>query len=109
MISNIQAQSFDNGEANFDFNPNPRAFVVVEDEINSPTRKHRLGSIINASLLGKVGIVSGGPVTYTSLCRIRNFLGWVGKRKGMYVGTNVIVIEKRKSISVLAAWGRSET
>jgi hypothetical protein len=37
-------------------NRNPRCFLAIEIE-NTGTRKSRLGSIINASAIGKIGIV----------------------------------------------------
>lgn len=57
--------------------------------------------IVNASLLGKFGIVSGGDETYNSLCRIKSFLEYVGNRKGLFIGRNVVVVEKKKLITVL--------
>jgi len=46
----------ENFNHNFEFNENPRCFVAIEVE-NKTTRKHRLGSIVNASAMGKVAIM----------------------------------------------------
>lgn len=51
-------------------NSNPRCFVAIELE-RSTGPKHRMGSIINAGAVGKIGIVIGlGDSAYRSLKRI---------------------------------------
>ena len=42
---------------NFEFNTNPRCFIAIECEDQNISPKYLIGSIINASALGKVGIV----------------------------------------------------
>ena len=104
LITKIVEAGFPSNHVDFGLNPNPRVFIAVEDEINSPNRKHRLGSIVNASLLGKVGIASGGPKTYNSLCRIKSYLDYVKERKGLRMAQNVVVIDKTRLISVLGSF-----
>jgi hypothetical protein len=101
ILPAVYAISYGKRQPDIDFNPNPRVYLAVEDEVSSPSRKHRLGSIVNASLLGMIGIVSGGETTYDSLCRIQSYLGWVASRKGISIGGNVVVVEKAKLIEVL--------
>jgi len=58
----------------FEPNDNPRCFLAIEVEDRNST-KHRMGSILNACALGKVGIVIGAnESTYRSLMRIREYL-----------------------------------
>lgn len=101
LMEKITAIRYGPNEPDFSFNPNPRVFIAVEDEISSPTRKHRLGSIVNASLLGKIGIVSGGDNTYDSLCRIKSYFDYVASRKGLFVGKNVLITKKDELVSLL--------
>jgi hypothetical protein len=63
-------------------NFNPRCLIAVEIE-NTGTRKHRLGSILNSGVLGKVGIVVGwNNEVMGSLVKLRkyiDYLYWRGK------------------------------
>ena len=105
LFQRLRAESLLGEASDFSYNQNPRLFVAVEDEISSPTEKHRLGSVINASLLGKVGIVTGveGEM-YNSLSRIRRFLTeWAGMKKGLCLAPNVLVIEKERLIAALTS------
>lgn len=60
FIDDLQRRSLGTGynTALLDLNKNPRCFIAVEVE-NTTARdvKHLLGSIINCSLMGKIGIV----------------------------------------------------
>lgn len=101
LLRGIAAIRYETSDLNFDFNQNPRVFLAIEDEISSPSEKHRLGSVVNASVLGKVGIVCGSPQTYASLCRIMTFLKFVRQHKDMHLGDNVIVVEKERLVALL--------
>ncbi len=75
-------------------NSNPRCFVAIELE-RSTGPKHRMGSIINAGAVGKIGIVIGlGDSAFRSLKRIREFLIRLkGIGKIEYSPDNVIIVE----------------
>jgi len=84
-------------------NANPRCLVAVEIE-NTRTTKHRLGSLLNAAVLGKVGIVIGWDAkalrSLKRICGYLNFLYWHGK-----LGTRVpeaIVMDPSSFEKVLA-------
>lgn len=85
------------------YNPNPRVFLAIEKEFHN-TRKHRLGSVINASVLGKLGVVACvGDEAYRSISRIKGYLDFVGERKGrhMWLAQNVIVLRIDDMIDTL--------
>lgn len=84
-------------------NDNPRCLVAIELE-RSTGPKHRMGSIINASAMGKVGVVIGlGPSAHRSLIRIREFLGILkGIGKIDYSPDNVIITEFSQIEQVLS-------
>ena|SRR5947209_13114493 len=76
FISNLQARKSP-PTSSAGPNSNPRCFLAVEIE-NTGTRKHRLGSILNAAALGKVGIVVGWNREVTkSLTRIDDYLTYL--------------------------------
>lgn len=89
-------------DMDFSLNDNPRCFLTIEVE-NTTSVKHKLGSIINASALGKIGIVVGySEGAYKTLTRIRKYLDLlksVGKIS--YSSDNVIIIKRRDFISEL--------
>ena len=100
----------------FKVNTNPRCFLVIEKE-NQTGRKHCLGSIINASVFGKIGIVVGSTLSqYRTLMRIRRYyrfaaiVGKTGPRdlQNQYRKTtlikNIIVLTKEKFVSALEPW-----
>jgi len=60
-------------------NKNPRCFIVIEVE-NKNSRKHRLGSLVNASALGKTGIiVASSDRVFTSFVKIRKYLAFLNQ------------------------------
>ena len=62
-------------------NANPRCFLAIECE-NKTSTKHRLGSLINASAIGKVGIlVALNPKVYRSYDRILSYLEFLQQNK----------------------------
>jgi len=79
----------------FGTNANPRCFMAIEIE-NKNTRKHRLGSILNASALGKVGIVVGWDEKVTeSLVKIQDYMDFLWKHHKMAGHfQNAMIIER---------------
>lgn len=86
---------------------NPRCFMAIEIERSTGT-KHRMGSIINAGALGKVGLVIGiGEDAYNSLIRIRKYISLlrsVGKIS--YEPKNVLILKYEETINVLSEFRR---
>ena len=64
------------------FNPNSRCFMAIEIE-STGSRKHLMGDAVNASALGRIGIVIGWTqemfVSFLNLKRYFDYLGRVGK------------------------------
>lgn len=66
-----------NWRVDADFNKNPRCMVGIEYEKRT-TRKHRLGSVFNLSVLAKVGIIVAHDQTvYNSFSRLRNYFDYL--------------------------------
>lgn len=78
-------------------NENPRCFLAIEYE-NKTSTKHRLGSLINAGAIGKVGIiVTLNPKTYRSYERILNYLEFLQQNKKLNLRlSNIIILERDK-------------
>lgn len=78
-------------------NPNPRCLMAIEIE-NTKDAKRSLGDIVNASVMGKVGIVIPlGEDKYKLFYKIKkyfHFLEQVGKLDGNF--RNVLIIEGSK-------------
>lgn len=91
-----------NSEFDFEQNLNPRCFVAVEVESNSPTRKHKIGSIINAAAIGKVGIVLGtDEKAYKTLIRIKNYVSYIFSHKKLKIPiNNVIILSKHDFLDI---------
>jgi len=75
-------------------NDNPRCFLTIEHE-NKVTRKHMIGTIINSSAIGKVGIIiAAQDKTYEALSKIRKYLdALVEYKKLNYKPENIIIIK----------------
>lgn len=86
-------------------NRNPRCFLAIEVE-NSGSRKHMLGDIANASIMGAVGVVI--PLNEKQLkgfIKIKNYITFateVGKLKPSF--NNVIVINKNKFLRIVSSY-----
>jgi hypothetical protein len=64
-------------------NKNPRCFLAIEYE-NRTSTKHRLGSLINAGSIGKLGIVvTLNDATFRSYDRILQYLDFVNSNKNI--------------------------
>jgi len=74
-------------------NQNPRCFLVIEVESKN-SRKHRLGSMVNASALGKIGvIVALNEKVFNSLVKIRKYLEYLERvQKPGRAPANILVI-----------------
>lgn len=92
LIEAIKARS-DIRDKTLALNENPRCFLAIEIE-HKTSRKHRLGSIVNASAIGKIGIIAASNLTvFNSLIKIRKYLEYinsVGKLK--YNPRNVMIL-----------------
>lgn len=88
-------------------NKNPRCFLSVEIESGSNTAKHMMGSMINASALGKVGIIVGvNSDVYKTLINIRKYLGFLkAVEKTTYAPENSIILTAEKFEEVLLKHG----
>lgn len=90
--------SFDNFLSTL--NPNPRCFIAIEIE-NTRDAKRSLGDIVNASVMGKVGIVIPlGEEKYKLFYKIKkyfHYLEQVGKLEGNF--RNVLIIEGDKLLN----------
>lgn len=83
------------------YNSNPRMFIAIEME-DKTSRKHRLGGIINASALGKVGILVGANAeVYWSVFKIKSYLEYLRTYKSVILAPNVIAINKSRFVHVL--------
>lgn len=82
-------------------NRNPRCFIALEIE-NTKAAKRALGDIINASVMGKIGIVVPiGNDKYEMFIKIKkyfHYLQQVGKLEGNY--NNVLIIEASRFNSI---------
>ena len=74
-------------------NQNARCFLAIEIE-NKNSKKHIMGSIVNAASLGRVGIgVAFNESTLRTFCRILNYLNFLRRvDKNTYDTTNFIIL-----------------
>jgi len=83
-------------------NPNPRCFLAIELE-DKTSRKHRLGSLINASAIGRIGIiVASNDEVFSSFVKIRSYLDFlldVGKTR--YAPKNVLILREGDFLEAL--------
>lgn len=77
-------------------NPNARCFLAIEIEKGNPDLKYLMGSMINASALGRIGIlVAWNQCRLNSLLRVReNFLYLSELGKNTFDTTNLIFLGK---------------
>jgi len=89
-------------------NKNPRCFLAIELE-NSGSRKHMLGDVANASILGAIGIVV--PLNEKRLRAFRKireyivFATKVGKLKASF--NNVILLNRENFMNVISRQSRT--
>lgn len=90
----------------FDFliqkNQNARCFCAIEIE-NTSSKKHIMGSMINAASLGRIGIgIAYNDSVKRTFVRILNYLGFLKRvEKNTYDATNFLIITKEQIESLL--------
>lgn len=86
------------------YNENPRCFMAIEIE-KGRTRKHMLGDIINASSIGKIGIiVPWDDKAYNAFERIKRYLDLKTVKKTSYGPKNLLIIRKTKFRNFLVGY-----
>ena len=98
--SEYRAQSLDDL---YRGNPNARCFLAIEIEKGNPDLKYLMGSMINASALGRVGIlVAWDQCRLRSLLRVReNFLYLSELGKNTFDTTNLIFLGRDQLMDAL--------
>jgi hypothetical protein len=79
-------------------NPNARCFMAIEMESEATSIKHRLGSMVNACALGRIGIVvARNDGVLKSLFRLLAYLHFLEEvRKPSFDTSNVIIATKEQ-------------
>ena len=88
---------------NYAGNENARCFIAVEIESKNTSRKHKLGSILNAAALGRIGIVVGlDDNTVQALIRILGYLKFLASvEKPTFKADNTFIITIAQFLSIL--------
>ncbi len=83
-------------------NQNARCFLAIEIE-NENSKKHIMGSLINAASLGRIGIgVAYTETTMRTFIRIMNYLGFLRRvEKNTYDTTNFLIVSKNQMQNIL--------
>jgi hypothetical protein len=83
-------------------NQNARCFLAIEIE-NENSKKHIMGSLINAASLGRIGVgVAYTQKTMRTFIRIMNYLGFLRRvGKNTYDTTNFLIVSKDQLINIL--------
>jgi len=91
-------------------NKNPRCFIAVEIENTGTSRKHLMGSAINAVALGRIGILVGYTDErvrmFLRCLKYLNFLKSVGKPGIDF--ENGLVLSRKQFIEALSLLDKSE-
>lgn len=83
-------------------NQNARCFMAIEIE-NKNSKKHFIGSLINAASLGRVGIgIAYNDTALRTFIRIMNYLGFLKRvKKNTYDTGNFLVVTKNQFANLL--------
>lgn len=83
-------------------NQNARCFLAIEIE-NENSKKHIMGSLINAASLGRVGIgIAYSDKTFRTFIRILNYLAFLKRvGKNTYDTTNFLIVTKDQMTDLL--------
>jgi len=87
----------------FEGNENARCFISIEIESKSPTRKHKMGSIVNAAALGRIAIVIGlDEYSVKVLIRILGYLKFLASvNKPTFKANNAFILSKEQILRIL--------
>lgn len=83
-------------------NQNARCFLAIEIE-NENSKKHIMGSLINAASLGRIGVgIAYSDKSLRTFIRILNYLGFLKRvEKNTYDTTNFLIVTKDQMITLL--------
>lgn len=83
-------------------NQNARCFMAIEIE-NKNSKKHFMGSLINAASLGRIGIgVAYTDTAFRTFIRIMNYLGFLKRvEKNTYDTGNFMLVTRDQMIDLL--------
>jgi len=89
--------------SSFEGNENARCFISFEIESKSMTRKHKMGSIINATALGRVGVLVGmDEYTVEVMIKILEYLKFLESvGKPTFKAGNIFILTKKQIIDIL--------
>lgn len=92
-----------------DVNENPRCFIAIEIE-KKGSRKHMLGDIVNASSIGKVGIIiPWDEKALNAFNRIKEYLEYIKTvRKTSYGPKNILIIPKKEFKNFLESFHNTD-
>ncbi len=88
-----------------DVNPHPNCLVAIEIGYTG-TRKHRMGDLVNASLIGHVGIVvAKNDRTEQSYLRVQEYMDYYNKHRASPFGlcANVLIMTVDEVADMLAS------
>ena len=78
-----------------DFNQNPRCLIIFEFEKKTRDLKHIIGSIANASFLGKIGVLVVSDEIYTRVMKLLDYIDFCEyvKKINQKIFRNIIIIK----------------
>jgi hypothetical protein len=89
-------------------NYNARCFIAVEIESKKTSKKHKMGSIVNAAALGRIGIVVGlDDAAVWALIRVLGYLKFLASvDKPTFKADNIFIISAAQILRVLEGRNR---
>ncbi len=89
-------------------NNNARCFIAVEIESKKTSKKHKMGSIVNAAALGRIGIVVGlDDDAVRALIRVLGYLKFLASvEKPTFKADNIFIISAAQILRILEGRNR---
>lgn len=112
--SNVRSINPDENETDYetisDFNNNARCFLCIEIE-NKVSRKHLIGGLVNASALGRIGVlIAWTPDKLKAFLKLRNYLKFLARvDKNTFKTNNVLIVNREQFDECLDASLRART